>query len=521
MHAAFIPTLAELKATGQTRRSGAFVRAMTRHAPARAAVCRGRRRRRGAVPGQAVRAGASPARSTSRLAVRFTRLMFPYLGFISLAALAQGVLNSSGRFLLPAATPLALNLLAVLGTLAAVMLGGAWEWMAFGVLAGGLAQVALQLPACRRAGLPLRPGGGWFRHPEVRRVLALMLPGIPALGVYELTLLVSYRFASSVGPGAITARFNANRLAELVYGSLIVQLTTAALPMLAADRARDAGEARRTLAFALRLLSLVAVPAAVVAGRAGSPGGRDGVRRRRVRCGLGRDDRRRARDVRLGPAVPRADQAARRRRRTRGRTRGSRCWRRRSTSVAFFALGSLWTPVYGVAGIAAAASAGQVVNAATLLLLNGRARRLPSARDVLPAVARHVRRGGRDGRGGVTACALRAAARRPRRVDRGAGRPRRCSGRPRGLRRRLLVALRAPECASCDAELRRGGGPDEDRRAARQPRRGARRRPPGRIDRPRAAARSSGRARRRAGPGRARRAPLRVAARRSRTSRGS
>jgi peptidoglycan biosynthesis protein MviN/MurJ (putative lipid II flippase) len=58
--------------------------------------------------------------------------------------------------------------------------------------------------------------------------------------------------------------------------------------------------------------------------------------------------------------------------------------------AAFFALGSLWTPVYGVAGVAAAASAGQVVNATVLLLLNARARRLPAAADVLPAIARHL-----------------------------------------------------------------------------------------------------------------------------------
>ena len=388
MHAAFIPTLSELKASGDADAERRFVRAMTGTLLL-------------ALP-FIVLAGVLGAPFLVRLfapgfaasahfdtAVRFTRLMFPYLGFISLAALAQGVLNSSGKFLLPAATPLALNLLAVLGTLAAVMLGGAWEWMAFGVVAGGLAQVALQLPACRRAGLPLVPGGGWFRHPEVRRVLALMLPGIPALGVYELTLLVSYRFASAVGPGAITARFNANRLAELVYGVLIVQLTTAALPMLAADRARDAGEARRTLAFALRLLSLAAVPAAVVLVVLASPvvgtafgGGKYGAESVAMTAGA---------LAMYGWGLPFLGL-------TKLLAATSYAWKDTRQPVlaaalnlaAFFALGSLWTPVYGVAGIAAAASAGQVVNAGALLLLNGRARRLPAAGEVLPAIARHL-----------------------------------------------------------------------------------------------------------------------------------
>jgi len=388
MHAAFIPTLAELKATGEEEARRRFVRAMTGTLLL-------------ALP-FVVLAGVAAAPLLVRLfapgfagsehfatAVRFTRLMFPYLGFISLAALAQGVLNASGRFLLPAATPLALNLLAVLGTLTAVGLGGAWEWMAFGVLAGGLAQLALQLPACRAVGMPLRPGGGWLRHPEVRRVLLLMLPGIPALGVYELTLLVSYRFASAVGPGAITARFNANRLAELVYGILIVQLTTAALPLLAADRARDGEEARRTLAFALRLLSLAAIPAAVALVVLAHPivgtafgGGEYGAGSVAMTAGA---------LAMYGWGLPFLGL-------TKLLASTSYAWKDTRAPViaaavnlaAFFALGTVWTPAYGVAGIAAAASAGQVVNAALLLALNGRARRLPRAAEVLPAIARHA-----------------------------------------------------------------------------------------------------------------------------------
>ena len=388
MHAAFIPTLAELKATGEGEAQRRFVRAMTGALLlALPFVVLG-----GVVAAPFLVRLFAPGFAGSEhfaTAVRFTRLMFPYLGFISLAALAQGVLNSSGRFLLPAATPLALNLLAVLGTLTAVALGGAWEWMAFGVLAGGVAQLALQLPACRAVGLPLRPGGGWFRHPEVRRVLMLMLPGIPALGVYELTLLLSYRFASSVGPGGITARFNANRLAELVYGVFIVQLPPPALPMLAADRARDAGEARRTLAFALRLLSLAAVPAGVALVVLAGPvvgtafgGGEYGAASVAMTAGA---------LAMYGWGLPFLGV-------TKLLASTSYAWKDTRGPViaaaanlaAFLALGTVWTPAYGVAGIAAAASAGQVINSSVLLLLNARARRLPAAAEVLPSVARHL-----------------------------------------------------------------------------------------------------------------------------------
>ncbi|MFH1177550.1 MAG: murein biosynthesis integral membrane protein MurJ [Acidobacteriota bacterium] len=389
LHAAFIPALAELKETGGEERQRAFVRAMTATlllalplivllgvllAPFLVEVfAHGLKR--------------DPA--TVELAVRFTRQMFPYLGLISLAALAQGVLNASGRFLLPAATPIALNLCAVAGALVAVLLGGAWSWLAIGVLAGGGAQLAMQLRACSRAGLPLLPGGGGLRNPAVRRVLALMLPGIPALGVYQLTLLLSYRFASQVGAGAVTARFNAARLSELVYGVLFVQLTTAVLPLLSAERARDPEEARRTLGFALRLMSLVALPAAVfllvLAGPiVGTAFGGGAYTREHVAMTAGAL-------AMYAWGLPFLGL-------TKLLAATSYAWKDTRQPVlaaaanlaVFFALGQTWTTAYGVAGVAAAASAGQMVNASVLLLLAGLARRLPRAREVLPGLARHA-----------------------------------------------------------------------------------------------------------------------------------
>jgi len=388
LHAAFIPTLAEMRARGDEEAQRRFVRAMTAALLLALPAIVGA----GMLAAPALVALFAPGFAGSEtldLAVRFTRQMFPYLGLISLAGLAQGVLNASGRFLLPAATPIALNLLVVGGTLLAVHLGAAWEWMAAGVVAGGLAQLLLLWVASRRIGLPLLPGGGGFRHPEVRRVLALMLPGIPALGVYQLTLLLSYRFASSVGPGAVTAKFNAARLSELVYGVLIVQLTTAVLPMLAADRARDAERARATLAFAVRLLSLAALPACVLLAVLARPivgtalgGGQYGATAVAVTASA---------LAMYGLGLPFLGL-------TKLLAATSYAWKDTRQPVlaagmnlvTFYVLGTAWTPVYGVPGIAAAAAAGQAVNALTLLALNGRAGRLPAARAVLPAVARHL-----------------------------------------------------------------------------------------------------------------------------------
>lgn len=390
LHAAFIPTLAELKERGDVEHQRRFVRAMTSTLLLALPVVVGI----GVIAARPLVTLFTPGLARSpegfALAVRFTRLMFPYLGLISLAALAQGVLNASDRFLLPAATPIALNLFIVSGAVTAVELtGGSWDWLAASVVAGGFAQLALQWIASRRVGLPLLPGGGGPRHPEVRRVLALMLPGVPALGVYQVTLLVSYRFASSVSAGAVTARFNAARLSELVYGVLIVQLTTAVLPMLSAERARDPESARHVLGFALRVLSLVAVPAGVflavfaprVVGTAFGGGKYDVADVAMTASAL----------AMYAWGLPFLGL-------TKLLASTSYAWKDTRQPViaaavnlvVFYALGLWWTPRFGIGGVAAAASAGQLANASVLLVINGLAHRLPHVRDVLPGVSRHV-----------------------------------------------------------------------------------------------------------------------------------
>ena len=390
LHASFIPVLAEIRERGEAERERAFVRAMTTllslALPVVIAV--------GVLAAPLlVELFAAPFRAEPAkfaLAVKLTRLMFPYLGLISLAALAQGVLNAHDRFLLPAATPIALSLCIIAGTVTAVSFGGVRpEWLAVGVVAGGLAQLALQVPICRRLGLPLLPGAGALTNPDVRRVLRLMLPGLPALGVYEISLLLSNRFASSVGNGAVTCVYQASRLNELVYGVAIVQLTTAVLPMLSAERTRDEAAARGTVGFATRVLSALALPAAAFAAAAAVPivgallgGGRYTPETVRVTAAaltlyaaglpfLGL--------VRLQAGVSFAWNDTR-----------TPLFAAIGNLVVFFVAGSTLTAPFGAAGVAAAASLGQVANAALLLVLNGRAGRLPPAASVLPAVARHA-----------------------------------------------------------------------------------------------------------------------------------
>jgi putative peptidoglycan lipid II flippase len=390
LHASFIPVLAEIRERGESGRERAFVRAMTSLLLLALPVVIGL-----GVLGAPLLVDlfAAPFRAEPAkfaLAVKLTRLMFPYLGLISLAALAQGVLNAHDRFLLAAATPIALNLCVVAGTVTAVSFAGVRpEWLAVGVLTGGLAQLAMQWPACRRIGLPLFPGTGALSNPDVRRVLQLMLPGLPALGVYQLSLLLSNRFASSVGSGAVTCVYQASRVNELVYGVAIVQLTTVVLPMLSAELARDATAARGTVAFATRVLTAVALPSAAFTAAAAVPivgallgGGRytdEMVRTTAAALLLYAAGLPFLGLVRLQAGV-------------------SFAWKDTRTPLfaaianlaVFFAAGSTLTAPFGAAGVAAAASLGQAVNAGLLLALNTRAGRLPPAASVLPSVARHA-----------------------------------------------------------------------------------------------------------------------------------
>jgi putative peptidoglycan lipid II flippase len=197
------------------------------------------------------------------LAVGLTRLMFPYLLLVGLAALATGVLNAHGRFFTAAFGPAVLNI----GMIAAVLLlARRFEppvvALAVGVLAGGLGQLLVQLPEVRRLGVPLRPSGEW-RHPAVATIARRLAPAAFGLAAVQVTVLVNTLLASLLPKGSISFLYYADRVMEFPLGVFGIALATAALPTMAAQAARDdrAG-LTDTLGFALRLAVFVAVPAA-------------------------------------------------------------------------------------------------------------------------------------------------------------------------------------------------------------------------------------------------------------------
>jgi len=198
------------------------------------------------------------------LTILLTRLMFPYLCFISIAALLQAVLNAHGRFAVSAMSPILLNLSIVAG---AVVLAPRFREptvaLAVGVLAGGILQMAVQIPAVRS----LRAIGPWelkLSDPAVRGVFVLLVPRLFGFGIYAITIALSTRFASVFGDGAVSYLTFGNRVIELVRGGFVISVSTAILPLLAQQALEpDSSSFKDTLRFGLRLVAFVTVPWAV------------------------------------------------------------------------------------------------------------------------------------------------------------------------------------------------------------------------------------------------------------------
>jgi len=198
------------------------------------------------------------------LTVSLLRITFPYIVFISLVSLAAGILNTWGRFAIPAFTPTLLNVAFIVAALYCTrhfdppVLALAWA-----VLAGGALQLALQVPALARIGMLPRPDFA-FGDPGVRRILALMGPALIGVSAGQINLLLNTIFASTLRTGSVSWLYYADRLMEFPTGLLGVALGTVLLPSLARAHAAAAhDEYSSLLDWGLRLTFLLAVPAAV------------------------------------------------------------------------------------------------------------------------------------------------------------------------------------------------------------------------------------------------------------------
>jgi putative peptidoglycan lipid II flippase len=197
--------------------------------------------------------------------VVLTRMMFPFLALVSVAALLQGILNTIGVFVPSGLGPILFNLCFI----GVPYLIGGWtanpaRAMAIGVLAGGLAQALCQLPAVLRAGY--RFGfigfGRALRNPGMRRVLALVAPTILGMAAYQVNDLVCTSLASSVRAAA-GIQYSI-RLQELILGVFAVSAGTVLLPRLSqAARRRDWTSYSADLGRVMKSMILVTLPVAI------------------------------------------------------------------------------------------------------------------------------------------------------------------------------------------------------------------------------------------------------------------
>lgn len=196
------------------------------------------------------------------LTITLTQLMFPYLFLVSLAAVAQAVLNSFRVFAPSAATPILLNL-SIIGATVALhdRFPDPSYALATGFLLGGALQLAFQLPWLRQLRLEIRPCFD-RSHPGLKELLRVFAPGVFAAGIYQINVFVSQMIAAGLHEGTIASLQYSARLQELVLGVFVVSVTTVVLPTFARQFAdRNMGEAADTLRFSLGLLALVALPA--------------------------------------------------------------------------------------------------------------------------------------------------------------------------------------------------------------------------------------------------------------------
>lgn len=220
--------------------------------------------------------GYSEIEGKFELTVLLTRVMMPFLLFIALAAKAMGVLNSHGKFAIPA---LASGFFNVTSVVAGLLLGFAVGsrlgiepivGMAIGTALGGGAQYICQIPSLRRTGLRFRPMAGTF-DPGVRQVLRLMGPGAIGASAVQFNVMVNSMFASQIEGsaehvinGPVSWLGYSFRFMQLPLGMFGVAVASATLPLLSRDASESRiEEFRDTLSKSLGLVFLLTIPSAV------------------------------------------------------------------------------------------------------------------------------------------------------------------------------------------------------------------------------------------------------------------
>src|SRR5581483_5181254 len=210
--------------------------------------------------------GFSPVK-LSQTAIQL-RMMFPYLLFIGLSAIAMGILHAFRHFAAPAFAPTLLNIALIGATLfvrkfSAGTIGTPALFLAGAVVGGGLGQLLWQLPVLRRLDVLVLPN--WNPgHPAVRQIGVLLVPVLFSSLLYQVSLIVKNLLASLLSEGSVSSLWYATRVFDFPQGVFVLALSSAALPSLTIQAQRgDLAGVRESLGFALRLINFVVFPAGV------------------------------------------------------------------------------------------------------------------------------------------------------------------------------------------------------------------------------------------------------------------
>lgn len=199
------------------------------------------------------------------LTVSLTRLCFPYVFFISLAALATGVLNSLQHFLSPGLAPAMLNitLISAVFWLCPLFKNQPVTGLAIGVVAGGMLQWLFQVPSMVKRGFRYRISFD-YKNPAVQKIGKLLLPTLFGLAIHQITVFINTLLASYLQEGSVSYLYYANRVQEFPLGIFCMPVATAVLPTMSAQAAKgEHDQFLDTLSFALRMVQFVTIPAMI------------------------------------------------------------------------------------------------------------------------------------------------------------------------------------------------------------------------------------------------------------------
>ena len=203
------------------------------------------------------------------LTVSMTRIMFPFLLLVALAAQAMGILNACNRFGVPATASTMFNIVSLVAGLLLGKAFGPWlgiseiHGMAYGIVIGGAAQLVWQIPSLRSAGFRFRFSIDRM-HPGVRRILLLMGPAILGNAAVQINVAVNSNLASRLGDGPVSWLGYAFRFMQLPIGIFGYAIASATLPAISRNAAANDTQAfRETLSRSLGLVFLLTVPSAV------------------------------------------------------------------------------------------------------------------------------------------------------------------------------------------------------------------------------------------------------------------